>query len=425
MEVTKLITVLKKAAESSDSKYIGGIASAFFANSVKALQIMPFRSAGSVFEDEYLKRQCLSSVSSYIESHEKLLGAVGSTAALAKYVEAQKLDAMATDYSLKKWVDLYETDTLKRAREYVYRDLLKCTEAFANVTNFLPDTAALAGLPRELYQDSYLKVIQAFSESVYPYRDVLHDSVYRTIKDQIGLLIKTAEANLQTIPKDLLLDRLTNPDKSGFLFSSDVLQSAIAPFMREWALQVREVRLVSVDIEHEERPFLRAEYDRSTVIELLTAKIALEKAEPDISVSSSGEQVDPNGPFWGITEEGEYHAHYYGETLISPSNKSDNTQKGLTQALGEWRQSGKFTDEELYEIELEAQLTELSVRDVFGTIVHWGALFAIEVSCYLQKEKPVSAEEFQALLEKSVARLRELLPKPNEGRPKGTGLFQR
>ena len=348
MEVTKLITVLKKAAESSDSKYIGGIASAFFANSVKASQIMPFRSAGSVFEDEYLKRQCLSSVSSYIESHEKLLGAVGSTAALAKYVEAQKLDAMATDYSLMKWVDLYETDTLKRAREAVYGDLFKDKVTFASGLNSLQEKWASIGLGEELYKDSYLKVIQTVSESLFPQQDLLYKSVCQVIKDQSESLIKAAETALNGLSKDLLTDRLSDPDiyKKGLLLSGELLESAIAPFMRQWAFLVREVRLVSVDIDHEERPFLHAEYDRSTVIELLTAKLVLEKTEPDISVTSSGEHVDPNDPFWGTNEEGEYHTQYYGETLISPERSSDSTQKLLTQVLAELRQSNKFTDEE-------------------------------------------------------------------------------
>ena len=57
-------------------------------------------------------------------------------------------------------------------------------------------------------------------------------------------------------------------------------------------------------------------------------------------------------------------------------------------------------------------------------MMHIALSYLMELSVLCVKENPVSAEEYRAHQERALSRLRKLLPKPDEGRPQGTGLFK-
>ena len=298
---------------------------------------------------------------------------------------------------------------------------LKNLDALTNDIARFKDSLLIAGIPRELFRESYLKAIEAISGNFFAPRDLMYESVQRIIEGQNSYLMKTAQLAEQALVKNILPNASAALSQS-FVFPVELMQRAVDPFMREWASLVYESRVVSVDISHDENHLLYAEYDSETVVELLAARLALEESQPEASISSSGSLEQPDTLSDGSGNHDDYHAQYYGEThLTSPDN---STKKKLSQYVDELRQNGTFTEEEWEQIESEARRAEIFVRENFADVMHIAFLFLMEISLPYIKEGPISAEQFRARQDKALARFRERLPKREEGRPTGTGLFK-
>lgn len=315
-------------------------------------------------------------------------------------------------------------DSCRSACDGIYRNLAKDINTLAGV-NGLQAAWDAPVLRVDYFQDSYLKAIQTISEGLFPHRDFMFESVRRSIEYQSESLTKAAQIASQGLIKDFISGTDTALDlfQRYSTLQADLLQNAVAPFMQEWGWLVCEAKLVSVDIEHDGDPFLYAEYDRETVVELLTARLALEETQPGVSIGSSGELEQPHDLFNCSGEHSGHSAHYHGETILDAKDK-ESKKKALLQCLNELRQKDEFDEETWDQLETDAIRAERFTREIFADIMHIGMLYAMELSIHYVKENPLSAEEFRAHQEKAFARIRELLPKPDDGRPKGTGLFR-
>lgn len=274
-----------------------------------------------------------------------------------------------------------------------------------------------------LFQDSCLKTIQTISESFSPSTGFLAESIQQVLDRQNDAVRKASLLAAQVLSKDLLTNAQAIFDYKQFSLEADLIKKAISPLVREWGWLVCEAKLVSVDISHDGDHLLYAEYDRETVLELLTAKFALEETQPEVLISSSGELEHSPELLECSGEHSSHSAHYRGETILDSEDK-ESKKKSLWQCLAELRQQGLFDEETWDQIEIDAKRAEMYVREIFGDVMHIAMLFALELAALYVKENPLSAEEFRAHQEKAFARLRKLLPKPDEGRPKGTGLFR-
>jgi hypothetical protein len=313
-------------------------------------------------------------------------------------------------------------DSCRSACDGIYRNLAKDINTLAGV-NRLQAVWDIPGLREDYFQDSYLKAIQTISEGLFPHRDFMFESVRRSIEYQSESLMKAAQLASQGIIKNFLSGTDTALYQRYSTLQTDLLQNSVAPFMQQWAWLVCEAKLVSVDIEHDGDHFLYAEYDRETVVELLTARLALEETQPEVSIGSSGELEQPHDLFNCSGEHSGHSAHYHGETILDSKDK-ESKKKALLQCLNELRQKDEFDEETWDQLETDARRAERFTREIFADIMHIGMLYAMELSIHYVKENPLSAEEFRAHQEKAFARIRELLPKPDDGRPKGTGLFR-
>lgn len=313
---------------------------------------------------------------------------------------------------IKNFINSYET---------AIGSSLKSFDTLANTIAQFKDTLHMAGIPREPFRESYLKAIEAISGNFFARSDLMYESVRRITENQNNYLMKTAQLAEQALMKNIL------PNASAILgqsltFPAELMRSAVDPLMREWASLVYEARVVSIDISHDEGHLLYAEYERETVIELLAARLALEESQPEASINSSGSLEQPDTLFECSDNHDDYHAQYYGEThLTSPD---DSSKKMLSQYLDELRQKEAFTEEEWEQIEDEARQAEIFVRENFADMMHIAFLFLMEISILYIKEGPIPAEQFRARQDKALARFRERLPKPEDGRPRGTGLFK-
>jgi hypothetical protein len=315
-----------------------------------------------------------------------------------------------------------QAEVCKRAWEASYGNLLKEFNTLADGVNHL---RAVWDAPGLIFQDSYLKAVQAVSEGLFPQRDFMLESVRRSIEYQSESITKAAQLASQGLMKDFTSGTDTALDhfQRYSTLQADLLQSAVSPFMQEWAWLVCEAKLVSVDIEHDGDHFLYAEYDRETVVELLTARLALEETQPGVSISSSGELEQPHELFNCSGEHSGHSAHYHGETILDSKDK-ESKKKALLQCLNELRQKDELDEETWDQLETDARRAERFTREIFADIMHIAMLYAMELSIHYVKENPLSAEDFRAHQERAFARIRELLPKPDDGRPKGTGLFR-
>lgn len=276
-------------------------------------------------------------------------------------------------------------------------------------------------ITQDWFRESYSNAIRTISESAFPRQDLMYESVRRVLESESIAYTVAKQWAAQDLSKSF--DALGIIDYGGIAFEADLMRRAITPFVREWAGLVCEVNRVSVDISHDEAHLLHAEYDRDTVIELLTARFALEETGPEISISASGNLEQPNDLFECSGEHEAHHAHYDGETILAPKDDSAITKKALSQYLDELRKDGSFDEDEWAEFETDARRAEMFVRENFAGMVHIAFTYLMELSVLYVKDMPIPTEEFRARQEKALAQLRELLPKPDEGRPQGTGLF--
>lgn len=316
-----------------------------------------------------------------------------------------------------------QIEICKSALESVFSNQRYNQDILANNASALQQAFNATGLTRDFLQESYTKVIQTISKSVFPNQDLMFESVRRVLENESLALRTAAQLVGQGVLKDILSNTQAVFDSNYFARQSDLIQNAIAPFMRQWAWLVCDVRLVSVDIYHDKSPLMYAEYDRDAVLELLTARFALDATEPDVSISSSGNLEQPNDLFECSGEHDSHHAHYDGETILdSKDNSSKN--KALSQYLDERRKDGTFDEDEWDQIETDARRAEMFVRENYADMMHMALSLLMEISVLCVKNNPISAEEYRARQEKALARFRELLPKPDEGRPQGTGIFK-
>jgi hypothetical protein len=280
-----------------------------------------------------------------------------------------------------------------------------------------------AGIARDFFQDGHSQAVQTISERVFSTQGLMVESVRRVIEGQSDAFRTASLLAAQGLSKHLLENTQAIIDQGYLAFEAELIQKAIAPLVWEWGWLVCEAKLVSVDIEHDGDHFLYAEYDRETVIELLTARFALEETQPELSISSSGELEQPHDFLECSGEHDTHSAHYRGETVLDSEDK-ESKKKALIQCLAELRQKGIFDEETWDQIEIDARRAERFARGIFADVMHIAMLYTLELATLYVKENPMSAEEFRAHQEKAFARLRKLLPKPDEGRPKGTGLFR-
>lgn len=352
---------------------------------------------------------------------------LGSTdyAAMCGGLGAKEFAWKDLEYSFKSSALLESKISVCRsACEASYGNILKEINTLAGGVNSLQAAWDVPDLRGDYFQDSCLKAIRTVSEGLFAHRDLMFESVRRSIEYQGESLAKAAQLASEGLIKDFLNSTETSLDlyQKYSTFQADLLQNAVAPFMSEWAWLVCEAKLVSVDIEHDGNPFLYAEYNRKTVTELLTARLALEKTQPGVSIDSSGELEQPHDLFDCSGEHSGHSAHYHGETILDSKDK-EGKKKALLLCLNELREKDIFDEETWSQLETDARRAEIFAREIFADVMHIGMLYTMELSILYVKENPLSAEEFRAHQEKAFARLRELLPKLDEGRPKGTGLF--
>jgi hypothetical protein len=251
----------------------------------------------------------------------------------------------------------------------------------------------------------------------------MYESVSRVLENQAESIMAALELKNAARFNDFL-QKVEALAPRPYYIEADFIKKVTTPFVREWASIICEVRLVSVDIDHDEAHLLHAEYDRDTVIELLTARLALEEKEPETSIGSEGRLEESNSLFECSGQHFDHSANFHAETVIGSTGDSASTVRNLSRYLENLRQAGTFTKEEWRQFEFDARRGERFVRENFADMAHLAFMFLMELSVLYVKENPVSAEEFRARQEKALARLREWLPRPEEGRPEGTGLFR-
>jgi hypothetical protein len=348
------------------------------------------------------------------------------------YADTIKSIAAAQEFAWVSPKQLLESQALFRSEAINYKSIFD--SAYANLFNdkhlvtnaisSLQKTWDTAGVTRSLLLENYSKAIQTISGSIFPPNDFMFESVRRILENENNAFLKATQLANESILKSFLSVTPEILNQAHFAFPTDLIQKAIAPFVHEWAWLVCEVRLVSVDIAHGENHLLHAEYDRETAIELLAARIALEEAEPDVCITSSGDLEEPNDLFECSGEHTGHYAHYQGETLVKSKDDRSSTKKTLSQSLYELRQKEVFTEEEWDQIETDARRAERFVRENFADMMHLAFAFLMELSVVYVKENPMSAEEYRERQDRALARLRDLLPKLDGGRPEGTGLFK-
>ena len=367
-----------------------------------------------------------ASLSSSLRYFEKNISQVSHLAASVGRVAAQ-------DYShgvYKSFLDSQfsvrsQIETCKKTLESSFPNLLINQGILAKEISAI-QKATYAGIPRDFFREDYSNVIQAISENVFSTQGLMFESVCRVLENKslaFSAVAQIASLANQDALKGVLSSAQAIFDNRHFALEADFMQKAIAPFVRQWAWLVCDVRLVSVDIYHDKAPLMYAEYDRDTVIELLTARFALDATESDVSISSSGNLEDPNDLFECSGEHDCHHAHYDGETVLDSKDRS-STNKALSQYLDEARKNDVFDEDEWDQIKTDARRAEMFVRENYADMMHIAISYLMELSVLWVKETPISAEEYRARQEKALSVLRKLLPKPDEGRPQGSGLFK-
>jgi hypothetical protein len=348
--------------------------------------------------------------------HAATLGGRAAAQEFARGIPKQFLDSQLYFRS--------QVASYKSVCDSAIASLLSDSYTLANSIGGLQKAWDIGGVTRELFLEGYSKAIQTISESIFPHKDLMFESVRRVFDIKNDALMKAAQLANQSVLRDFLSITPAIINRSHIAFPADLIHKASSPFVQEWATLVCEARLVAIDIDNDEDHLLYAEYDRETVIELLAARLALEETQPEASISSSGDLEEPNGLFKCSGDHDDHYAHYHGETVLNFNDNSDSTKKALSQYLDELRQKGTFTEEEWEQIETDARRAEMFVRENFGDVMHVSLVFLMELSVLYVKENPISAEEFRERQEKALAGLRKLLPKLDGGRPEGTGLFR-
>jgi hypothetical protein len=168
---------------------------------------------------------------------------------------------------------------------------------------------------------------------------------------------------------------------------------------------------------------MSAEYDRAAVSELLMAMLAYQYKNPYGGLSPNGEVANPQKLFNCREEHKTHQAKYRGTSGLNSDNGQSFEDIELLKFFRDIREQCSLTDEELDQIEMDARRAEIFIRKNFARFMHHTLLFLIEASILHVERNPVSAEEFRQLQERLMFNLRELLPRPEDGRPKGSGLF--
>ena len=379
------------------------------------------RAAAEIPRIEIIRNDAASLSSSlrYFENEmnqaSKLAASVGSVA-VHNYSQEIYKSFLDSQFSVQSRIE-----TCKSALEATFSNQRYNQDILANGASVIQQELNSTWITKDFFQESYTKVIQTISKSVFPTHDLMFESVRCVLENERLALHTAAQLSSQGVLKDVLSN--TQSISNFFTHQSDLIQKATAPFIRQWSWLVCEAKLVSVDIYHDESHLMYAEYDRDTVTELLTARFAIEATEPDISINSSGSLEQPNDLFECSGEHEGHHADYDGETVLN-SKDDNNTNKALLQYLDEARNSGVFDDDEWDQIETNARCAEKIVREIYGDMMHIALSFSMEIAVLCVKNNHISAEEFRALHEKEWSRLRKLLPKPEDGRPQGSGLFK-
>jgi len=312
-----------------------------------------------------------------------------------------------------------QIEACKTALEFVFP---MNREILLNGVSQIQAALGTSKITQDWLQESYSNAIRAISDSAFSRQDLVYESVRRVLERK-SVAFNVAQQWATQDLSEALATAQAIIDYRGLAVEAALIQRAITPFVREWAWLVCDAKFVSVDIEHDREPFLYAEYDRETVIELLTARFALEETQPEVSITASGELENRDDLLECSGEHGSHSAHYYGETVLD-SEENESKKKALSECLDELRQKGIFDEETWDQIELNARRAERFAREIFADVMHAAMLYTLELATLYVKENPLSADEFRAHQEKAFARLRKLLPKPDEGRPKGTGLFR-
>ena len=236
-------------------------------------------------------------------------------------------------------------ETCKRAFESAVPNFLFKQDILARNISALQESVYAAGIGKNFFRENYSNAIQTISASVFSAQGLMLESVRRVLENERFAFDTAALLSTQGILEDFAANAKAIFDHSHITFEADLFQKAIAPFVRQWAWLACEVRLVSVDVAHDKAHLLYAEYDRDTVTELLTARFALEAAEADISISSSGNLEQPNDLFDCSGEHDGHHVDFDGKTILN-SKDSGSTNKALSQCLDELRKDGVFDEDE-------------------------------------------------------------------------------
>ncbi len=228
------------------------------------------------------------------------------------------------------------------------------------------------------------------------------------------------------IAKKAIEDSITSSVTAFNDFMRDAMEFRISKFLEALdpiAAISCDVETVSVEVAQDAKPMLSAKYNRTPVIDLLMAKLALEDLNSDRRMTSSTLLEEPHTLKACTREHNDHYAVFHWATRIEDCSEGQSETINATEWLKQLRDSRQISEEDWKQIEFDARLAEVFIREVFPYVVGSALRILIAVGILGVKENPVSSEELRAKLEEMMIELRSLLPAPDVGRPEGTGWF--
>lgn len=156
-----------------------------------------------------------------------------------------------------------------------------------------------------------------------------------------------------------------------------------------------EVNYVHIDITQDSEPFLQADYNRRTIIDLIKYLILLE-SNPSTRASFDGVMIEPNLLFECSKPHETHSAEYAGDTILK---RTINRRQSEIKLLDWINQNKDRIPKRTWDIlEMIGRRSENYVRRYFATKIHFATLELIREAILLESRKVISPSTLKSLI---------------------------
>jgi hypothetical protein len=188
-------------------------------------------------------------------------------------------------------------------------------------------------------------------------------------------------------------------------------QDVIDPFRSDVAQLYCDVESVRFDIAEGTKRVIHAEYDRSKVLELLSAIIIVKESEPEPRLDLEDGFFDSESLFNCLDEHDTHSGRYVGKVNV----RILDNKKSLQEWVEQIKKAGHIDNERADDIDFLARRAELIFRRNFPKVVYDGVLSLAEAAVRHALNDPLTADEIQLLERRMGATIRREFPRPTVG----------